>query len=122
MSIGAMRPSLVWLFNHIRPEDRDYITKNDLHALMGGKSQVDTGQLDEAFENLDMDRDGEVSLDDFVAGFAKFWKEAPHTPGIERLPNFTFPTGHDQYECDTAEHSPSERLKESLVALSSHNR
>ena len=121
MSIGAFRPSLVWLFNHIRREDRDYLTKEDLKQLLGSK--VDSTQLDEAFENLDLDKDREISLDEFIAGFAKFWKEAPHTPGSDPVESFNFPPEpqvEERYE--SGDCVPSDKLKESLSVLSSHNR
>ena len=130
VSIGSIRPSLVWLFNHIRRDDRENLSKDDLRVLVG--ATVDNSQLDEAFEHLDLDKDGEISMDEFITGFAKFWKEAPHTPGVEGIPRFMFPMGEEtdhhppvveeHYESDGHEQSPSERLKESLVALSSHNR
>lgn len=121
MSIGAFRPSLAWLFNHVRREDQENLSKEDLKHLLG--ATVNSAQLDEAFENLDLDKDGEISLDEFIAGFAKFWKEAPHTPGAENM-SFLFPTGSkcgvDHYE--SQEMAPSPRLKECLTTLSSHNR
>lgn len=133
VSLGSIRPSLVWLFNHIRQDDKENLSKDDLRVLVG--ATVDNSQLDEAFEHLDLDKDGEISLDEFITGFAKFWKEAPHTPGVEGIPRFTFPMVpgeepqpppqvviEEHYESDGLEQSPSERLKESLVALSSHNR
>ena len=83
-SLSSFRPSLVWLFNHIRrDEERESLTKEDLRQLLG--AAVDNAQLDEAFTRLDTDGDGEVSLDEFLSGFARFWKEAPHTPGHESL-------------------------------------
>ena len=121
MSIGAFRPSLVWLFNRIRREDRDYLTKEDLKQFLGAK--VDSTQLDEAFENLDLDKDGEISLDEFIAGFAKFQKEAPHTPGSDPVESFNFPPEpqvEERYE--SGDCVPSDKLKESLSVLSSHNR
>ncbi len=119
-SIGSLRPSLVWLFNHIRRDETECLTKEDLQQLLG--ATVDSSQLDEAFGHLDMDKDGEISLDEFIAGFAKFWKEAPHTPGYDALPSFTFTppvTVEEHYESDR---EPSHRLNKSLAALSSHNR
>ncbi len=119
-SIGSFRPSLVWLFNHIRRDDRDCLTLEDLQQLLG--ATVNSSQLDEAFGHLDLDKDGEISLDEFIAGFAKFWKEAPHTPGYDALPCFTFTppeTVEEHYESDR---EPSHHLNQSLAALSSHNR
>ena len=87
ISLGSFRPSLVWLFNHIRREDQENLSKEDLRLLLG--ATVDNSQLDEAFVNLDMDGDGEISQDEFLAGFARFWREAPHTPGYEAK-GFTF--------------------------------
>ena len=86
-SLGTMRPSLVWLFNHIRQDDEQNLTKGDLRKLLG--SQLNSRELDEAFDNLDTDGDGEISLEEFIAGVARFWKEAPNTPSIPLTPSLT---------------------------------
>lgn len=144
VSISSFRPSLVWLFNHIRREGRENLTKEDLRQLLG--ASVDNAQLNEAFLHLDIDGDGEISLDEFIGGFARFWKEAPHTPGYEKL-RFSFPShsvssstgvterggggerreehyegegGENHYHDD--EEEPSDEFKRSLILLSSHNR
>lgn len=137
MSIGQFRPSLVWLFNHIRRHDKDALTKEDLRQLLG--ASVDNTQLDEAFEHLDVDKDGEISLDEFLSGFSRFLREAPHTPGYDKLKAFTF-TPHfvpprrfsheDFYETISEPEKcavngvegPSEDFMQSLAVLSSHNR
>ena len=106
--------------------------KEDLRQLLG--TSVDNTQLNEAFDHLDVDGDGEVSLDEFIGVFARFWKEAPHTPGYEKL-RFAFPTHsperlEEHYEGEGCgenhlheeEEEPSEEFKRSLVQLSSHNR
>lgn len=77
-------PLLTWMFTHIRRENQDSLTKEDLRKLLGLEVDIDNEQLDEAFENLDMDGDGRVSLDEFLGGFARFLREAPTTPGSER--------------------------------------
>ena len=87
ISIGSFRPSLVWLFNHIRRQDQDALTKEDLRRLLD--VDVDNVQLEEAFENLDTDRDGQISLDEFLAGFARFLREAPVTPGADKRKTFS---------------------------------
>ena len=97
--------------------------------------------------HLDLDGDGEISLDEFLGGFAKFWKEAPHTPGYEKL-RFSFPShsspsrssvmeerggggrreeryegeGGENHYHDDNEEEPSDEFKRSLILLSSHNR
>lgn len=132
VSIGSFRPSLVWLFNHIRHEGRENLIKEDLRQLLG--ASVDNAQLNEAFDHLDVDGDGEISLDEFIGGFARFWKEAPHTPGYEKL-RFAFPThppgrleehyegeGGGENHLHEEEEEPSEEFKRSLVQLSSHNK
>ena len=79
-SIGSSHgPLLMWVFKHIRRENQDSLTKEDLRRLLD--VDIDNEQLDEAFENLDMDGDGRVSLDEFLSGFARFLREAPTTPG-----------------------------------------
>ena len=139
MSIGQFRPSLVCLFNQLRQEDRDALTKEDLRQLLGGS--VDTGELDSAFEKLDMDNDGEISLDEFLAGFAQFLKEAPRTPALhEHRKKITFSPVHryvparrklqeDFFETQPQEEmaqspgsGPSEAFTRSLRTLSAHNR
>ncbi len=140
-SLGSMRPSLVWLFDHIRESDEGNLTKNDLKRLLG--SQMNSSQLDQAFENLDTNRDGEISLEEFIAGFAKFWKEAPHTPSsLGEQQMFAFSPAHFmgplrqrlqmeehyEYRGDEEENeekkksSPSAHFQSMLSALSSHNR
>ena len=84
-SIGSSHgPMLMWVFKHIRRENQDSLTKEDLRRLLD--VDIDNEQLDEAFENLDMDGDGRVSLDEFLSGFARFLREAPTTPGKDRHP------------------------------------
>ena len=138
-SLGSLRPSLVWLFNHIRQDEERNLTKEDLKKLLG--SQMNSSQLDQAFENLDTNGDGEISLDEFIAGFAKFWKEAPHTPAslgeqqifkfspshmIEPLRQRVLVEEHYEYGGEETEKekkaSPSEHFQRMLSALSSHNR
>ena len=140
VSISSFRPSLVWLFNHIRHEGHENLVKEDLRKLLG--ASVDNTQLNEAFSHLDVDGDGEISLDEFIGGFARFWKEAPHTPGYEKL-RFSFPANppgrleehppgrlEEHYEGEGGgenhfheeEEEPSDEFKRSLVQLSSHNR
>ena len=142
ISLGSFRPSLVWLFNHIRREDQENLTKEDLGLLLG--ASLDNSQLDEAFTNLDVDGDGEISLDEFLAGFTRFWQEAPNTPGYESkaftfnsLPRRKRRMQEDYYEtaslqqvvngagrdyAGTTEQGPTEEFMKSLVVLSSHNR
>lgn len=130
MSLGSIRPSLVWLFNHIRQEDSASLSKEDLRKFLG--SQVDSVQLDQAFENLDVDGDGEISLEEFIAGFARFWKEAPHAKDnqFSLSPSHLLPVqkrvSEEQYEYGGEEYSkstgPSEHFQKTLSALSSHNK
>ena len=83
MSIGSSRgPLLSWMFHHLRRENQDSLTKEDLRRLLD--VEMDNEQLDEAFENLDMDGDGLVSFEEFMGGFARFLLEAPTTPGRDR--------------------------------------
>ena len=82
-SIGSTRgPLLSVMFHHIRRDNQDSLTKEDLRRLLD--VDMDNEQLDEAFENLDVDGDGRVSLDEFLGGFARFLLEAPTTPGKDR--------------------------------------
>ena len=85
-SISSHDTLLVWMFEHIRRENQDSLTKEDLRKLL--EVDIDNEQLDEAFENLDTDGDGRVSLDEFLSGFARFLREAPTTPGHDRHPDF----------------------------------
>ena len=135
MSISQFRPSLVCLFNQLRQEDKEALTKEDLRLLLGGS--VDSRELDAAFERLDTDKDGEICLDEFLAGFAQFLKEAPRTPAPEHRRNFVFSPvrfrkQEDLFEtqpleemskCSTDGRSgPSEAFRSSLKTLSAHSR
>lgn len=84
-SIGSSHgPLLTWMFKNIRRENQESLTKEDLRKLLG--VDLDNEQLDEAFENLDLDGDGRVSLSEFLSGFTRFLCEAPTTPGKDRHP------------------------------------
>ena len=136
VSLGSICPSLVRLFNHMRQENRNTLTKDDLRKMVG--PQVDSYQLDQAFENLDVDGDGQISLDEFIAGFSRFWKEAPHTPSLDGKEQFGFSPSHlmavqerdvseERYEYSGEEAfdkdgGPTEQFQKTLLALSSHNR
>lgn len=145
LSLGSStRPPLVWLFNHFRQEGKTSLCKEDLQKLVG--PQVDPVQLDQAFDNLDADRDGVVSMDDFIAGFARFWRETPDTPGHKKY-NFSFSPSHSltsttssliagrrrlpseehyeyggEEEMIEEEQGPDEQFQKTLDVLSSHNR
>ena len=139
-SLSSIRPPLVWLFNHIRQEGKSSLYKEDLQKLVG--PQVDPSQLDQAFENLDADGDGEVSQEEFISGFARFWRETPDTPGIEKKCDFSFSPSHflgggrnrlpseEHYEYDGNElcgeeeevPEPNEQFQRTLGVLSSHNK
>lgn len=134
MSLGS-RPPLVWLFNHIRQEGKTALSKEDLQKLVG--PQVDPNQLDLAFENLDADKDGVVSMDEFIAGFSRFWRETPDTPAHKQYNfNVTSPAhslrrkrlpseehyeylGEDSVQEETG---PDEEFQRTMCVLSSHNR
>ena len=134
MSISQFRPSLVCLFNQLRQEDKEALTKEDLRLLLGGS--VDSGELDAAFERLDTDKDGQICLDEFLAGFAQFLKEAPRTPAPERkhfaFSPVRFKKQEDLFETQPQEEmarcstnggsGPSEAFRSSLRTLSTHNR
>ncbi len=134
LSLGSICPSLVKLFNHIRQPDRTSLSKDDLRKLIG--SQVDNAQLDMAFENLDVNKDGEISLDEFISGFSRFWKEAPPTPGMDIKtfsPSHLLPPrrplaeehyeyGGEEEEGEALNGGPTEEFQRTLLALSSHNR
>ena len=137
-SLSSIRPPLIWLFNHIRQEGKTSLYKEDLQKLVG--PQVDPVQLNQAFENLDADGDGEVSQEEFIAGFARFWKETPDTPGIEKKYDFSFSPSHmlggrrqrlpseEHFEydgdqmCEDDAVEPNEQFQRTLHVLSSHNR
>ena len=84
-SVSSHGALLVWMFEHIRRENQDSLTKEDLRKLL--EVDIDNEQLDEAFEKLDTDGDGRVSLEEFIGGFSRFLREVPATPGHERHPD-----------------------------------
>lgn len=130
MSLSS-RPPLVWLFHHIRQEGKTSLSKEDLQKLVG--PQVDPQQLDLAFENLDADKDGVVSMDEFIAGFSRFWRETPDTPSHKQHdPKFMMDykkrlPSEERYEyfgeeSVEEEKGPDEAFQRTLCVLSSHNR
>ena len=125
----------------MRHDDREALTKADLQSMLG--ASVDSIQLNEAFENLDVDGDGEISLDEFLAGFARFLCEVPHTGSTKPMSaaaqlgllqrrsllledQFVYDCGSDVADRKQTgwekEQKPSEEFQQSLIALSSHNR
>ena len=146
--MGPLRPSVMWMFNHIRREDQEAITKEDLKRLLGVSDSESIAQLDEAFERLDVDEDGQISLEDFMTGFARFLREAPNISlpeasdkGFDMTPTrsaFKYDSARanapkmaeeECYESNADESSinpvvkaPSVQFQRSLAALSSNNR
>ena len=76
----SYRPSLVWIFHKYLKDDQDYLTREDMRQLLGGESVTPT-EADEAFDRLDTDRDGRVTLDEFLAGFSASVQESEHNRG-----------------------------------------
>ena len=106
------QPSLVYLFKQLRREDREALTKEDMRQVLGGS--VDSAELDAAFEKLDTDKDGEISFDEFIAGFAQYL--SPQAPAVvEQGKIFDFSPA-------PARSGPSEAFKSSLRTLSMHGR
>lgn len=140
-SLGSTQHPLVWLFNHFRQEGKTSLCKEDLQRLVG--PLVDPVHLDQAFDNLDADRDGEVTMDEFIAGFSRFWRETPDTPS-HKMYDFSFSPSHsmnssslinarkhlpseEHYEYGGVENieeevGPDEHFQSTLCVLSSHNR
>ena len=77
--LRGWRPSLAVLFHQFlshgstseSEEERDYLLKEDFSEVF-----PDASQLDKAFNELDADKDGRVTLDEFMAGFATFLRQA----------------------------------------------
>lgn len=127
-SLRGWRPSLVWLFNHVRAEDRDYLTKEDLATILGGS--IDSDELDEAFEKLDTDGSGHISIEEFMEGFATFLRDTRHSQAESMRPRSTSfrrrrPVQELFYESENSsqeENKPSFGFKSSLSFLSPQNR
>ena len=138
--LRGWRPSLHWLFQHIRGSgDREYVTKEDLKSMLRG--QVDSTDLDEAFDRLDRNGNGQITETEFMNGFATFLLEASSAENIEddfdpfggssfRSRSSSFrrsqrrrPVQELVYEAQEGEvRKPSESFKKSLKHLSIHNR
>ena len=130
------RPSLAWLFQHIRGStDRDYITKDDLSAMFCG--QIEADLLDEAFDKLDSDSNGRITLEEFMGGFSTFLREAQsHNGSNELVPDEGYYRSRsgsvrkrrtifeETFENDTNSRviKPSDSFKRSLKPLSIRNR
>ncbi len=135
--LRGFRPSLHVLFQHIRGSgDRDFITKDDLKVILHG--EVDSNDLDEAFDRLDADGNGRITEDEFMNGFATFLVEASSAQNNEDLSiaGHTFkrnssvrrsrnrkPIQELLYEAQEGEmNKPSDNFQKSLKHLSLHNR
>ena len=127
-SLRGWRPSLVWLFNHARAEDRDYLTKEDLATILGGS--IDSDELDEAFEKLDSDGSGKISIEEFMEGFATFLRDTRHSEAESMRPrSVSFrrrrPVQELFYESENPsqeENKPSGGFRSTLSFLSPQNR
>lgn len=136
--LRGFRPSLHWLFQHIRGSgERDYVTKEDLRLILRG--EVDSHDLDEAFDRLDSDGNGRITEDEFMTGFATFLVHASTTANEEddfdtTVGGHTFrrnssmrrsrkPVKEILYEAQEGEEKiPSDQFKNSLKHLSLHRR
>ena len=136
--LRGFRPSLHCLFQHIRGSgERDYVTKEDLRVILRG--EVDSQDLDEAFDRLDSDGNGRITEDEFMNGFATFLVHASTTANEEddsdtTVGGHTFrrnssmrrsrrPLKEILYEAQEGdEKAPSEHFKKSLKHLSVHRR
>ena len=136
--LRGFRPSLHCLFQHIRGSgDRDFVTKDDLKVILHG--EVDSSDLDEAFDRLDKDGNGRITEDEFMNGFATFLMEASSAQNNDdfetSIAGHTFkrnssvrrsrrkPIQELLYEAQEGEErKPSDSFKKSLNHLSMHNR
>lgn len=80
--LRGWRPSLAVLFHQFRgaATDRDYLIKEDFSEVF-----QDATQLDKAFDELDKDRDGRITLDEFMSGFATFLRQAQTSSNKDSL-------------------------------------
>ena len=76
----SYRPSLVWIFHKNLKDDLDYLTREDMRRLLGGESITPT-EADEAFDRLDTNKDGRVTLDEFLEGFSASFQESEQSRG-----------------------------------------
>ena len=76
----SYRPSLVWIFHKHLKDDLDYLTREDMRQLLGGESITPT-EAEEAFDRLDTNKDGKVTLDEFLAGFSASVQESEQNRG-----------------------------------------
>lgn len=112
------------LFFLCDPEGKGYITKSDL-GRVAEDLNLNFEQLDFIFDKLDIDKNGRLTLDEFVEGFGTFLGESNGTSELDSSKHdgnlndeFTkegLPEGHDIFESlEAGPGSPTHASEEAL--------
>lgn len=113
------------LFFLCDPEGKGYITKADLERVAGDLN-LNYEQLDFIFDKLDIDKNGRLTLDEFVEGFGTFLSEGNGSTELDSSKHVdddlndefkqqNLPEGHDIFESlETGPESPNHGSEEAL--------
>lgn len=113
------------LFFLCDPEGKGYITKSDLERVAGDLN-LNYEQLDFIFDKLDIDKNGRLTLDEFVEGFGTFLSEGNGSTELDSSKHVdddlndefkqqNLPEGHDIFESlETGPESPNHGSEEAL--------
>lgn len=112
------------LFFLCDPEGKGFITKSDL-GRVAEDLNLNFEQLDFIFDKLDIDKNGRLTLDEFVEGFGTFLGESNGTSELDSSKHdanfndeFTkegLPEGHDIFESlEAGPESPTHASEEAL--------
>ena len=80
-----MNSETLWdLFNACDTDGSGYIGRDEVRDICS-KFSIETEDADAIFENLDRDRDGQISFDDFKEGFTDYERDFSANPLADKM-------------------------------------